>query len=657
MTIQARRFYRARACTSADPRCYNRRRSRDPLCPIRFAPTRSRADATPRRHRIATRRSSSCCSSASTTTSPPHYEHAINVWTRALFLDRSHARARAYIERARSALAERQRESEELLQNGVAAFQPRRRRRGAPAAAGGDRRRRAVRRGARRARSAEPPRDRAAAGRRRARSDRARRDEAPRAARRASAVDRRPGRVPACSASRSWRWRVCRGVARPARLALARRLVAERGARGPPRRRRSHAGRARIAAAAAAPRRDGARPRARRSPPAVTCATRWRRSNRFGRPTRRRPTPIGCAPTSSGSCSRLTAVPARRRADGETGGPAGSMKCPEVRLSRLRTRRPLPQLRLRLLAERSPASTPDLSLRSDPRTIESARRSLAGRRGDGRAAVGLAPDRTRRPDLDRVDRRSRRAAGTPRAVGTAPRESCRSSARRSPTTSRSSRRRRRRASRWRCAARRPKSPRVRSRAAAARADRSISRSMLTSAPPVAPRAAGALVGARDGAATERRGRRERRGDAGVGARLLAVVIDLRDPRARSTSSSSTSRCRSAASTIEDLGILPKGPLIAFLLVQNGGYLVAFTAGGQTLGKMAAGIRVVPRRLGRPARSRPRVPAHADVGRARRAGRSRLPDRALQPRSPRPPRSLRRHARRPRVGVSRLGRGS
>ncbi len=57
-----------------------------------------------------------------TTTSPHEHEQAINVWTRALFLDRSHARARAYIERARSALAERQRESEELLQNGVAAF-------------------------------------------------------------------------------------------------------------------------------------------------------------------------------------------------------------------------------------------------------------------------------------------------------------------------------------------------------------------------------------------------------------------------------------------------------------------------------------------------------------------------------------------------------
>ena len=51
------------------------------------------------------------------------YQQAINVWTRALFLDRSHARARAYIERARGALAERQRESEELLQSGVQAFE------------------------------------------------------------------------------------------------------------------------------------------------------------------------------------------------------------------------------------------------------------------------------------------------------------------------------------------------------------------------------------------------------------------------------------------------------------------------------------------------------------------------------------------------------
>ena len=51
------------------------------------------------------------------------YAQAIDVWTRALFLDRTHARARAYIERARSAMAEQQRESEELLHNGIAAFE------------------------------------------------------------------------------------------------------------------------------------------------------------------------------------------------------------------------------------------------------------------------------------------------------------------------------------------------------------------------------------------------------------------------------------------------------------------------------------------------------------------------------------------------------
>jgi len=50
------------------------------------------------------------------------HELAISVWTRVLFLDRSHARARAYIERARCAIAERHREGEELLQTGAAAF-------------------------------------------------------------------------------------------------------------------------------------------------------------------------------------------------------------------------------------------------------------------------------------------------------------------------------------------------------------------------------------------------------------------------------------------------------------------------------------------------------------------------------------------------------
>ena len=50
------------------------------------------------------------------------YERAISVWTRVVFLERHHDRARAYIERARTAQAERQRESEELLHVGVSAY-------------------------------------------------------------------------------------------------------------------------------------------------------------------------------------------------------------------------------------------------------------------------------------------------------------------------------------------------------------------------------------------------------------------------------------------------------------------------------------------------------------------------------------------------------
>jgi tetratricopeptide (TPR) repeat protein len=44
------------------------------------------------------------------------FEDAIHLWTRVLFLDRHQASARAYIERARGALAERQRRADESLQ-------------------------------------------------------------------------------------------------------------------------------------------------------------------------------------------------------------------------------------------------------------------------------------------------------------------------------------------------------------------------------------------------------------------------------------------------------------------------------------------------------------------------------------------------------------
>lgn len=51
------------------------------------------------------------------------YEQAIDVWTRVAFLDRRNSRAKAYIDRARGLVAERQREVEALVQEGVAAYQ------------------------------------------------------------------------------------------------------------------------------------------------------------------------------------------------------------------------------------------------------------------------------------------------------------------------------------------------------------------------------------------------------------------------------------------------------------------------------------------------------------------------------------------------------
>src|ERR1043165_4229799 len=48
------------------------------------------------------------------------YDDAIHLWTRVLFLDRAHPRARAYIDRARTALGERQRRADEMIEAGGA---------------------------------------------------------------------------------------------------------------------------------------------------------------------------------------------------------------------------------------------------------------------------------------------------------------------------------------------------------------------------------------------------------------------------------------------------------------------------------------------------------------------------------------------------------
>jgi uncharacterized RDD family membrane protein YckC len=81
-------------------------------------------------------------------------------------------------------------------------------------------------------------------------------------------------------------------------------------------------------------------------------------------------------------------------------------------------------------------------------------------------------------------------------------------------------------------------------------------------------------------------------DAGVGARFLAVVIDLLILMVIDAVVVYFTM-KICGVDVKDIDVLPKAPLLAFLFAQNCGYLVAFTAGGQTLGKMAVGIRVVP----------------------------------------------------------------
>jgi uncharacterized RDD family membrane protein YckC len=93
-------------------------------------------------------------------------------------------------------------------------------------------------------------------------------------------------------------------------------------------------------------------------------------------------------------------------------------------------------------------------------------------------------------------------------------------------------------------------------------------------------------------------------DASVAARLAAVVTDLLILAGVDVIVIYFT-LRICGIGVDDLAVLPLAPLVAFLLVQNGGYLVAFTASGQTLGKMMAGIRVVS--------AEPRSPL--DLGRA------------------------------------------
>jgi uncharacterized RDD family membrane protein YckC len=91
---------------------------------------------------------------------------------------------------------------------------------------------------------------------------------------------------------------------------------------------------------------------------------------------------------------------------------------------------------------------------------------------------------------------------------------------------------------------------------------------------------------------------DRAEDARLGARFVAAAIDLLILSAIDIAVIYFTM-QICGITVWDLDIVPKGPLLAFLLAQNGGYLVVFTAGGQTLGKMATGIKVVTAHSGSP----------------------------------------------------------
>jgi uncharacterized RDD family membrane protein YckC len=79
--------------------------------------------------------------------------------------------------------------------------------------------------------------------------------------------------------------------------------------------------------------------------------------------------------------------------------------------------------------------------------------------------------------------------------------------------------------------------------------------------------------------------------AGHGVRLAAGIVDLLLLMAIDALVVSLT-LQICGLTMEELGVLPVVPLFAFLILQNGGYVAAFTAGGQTIGKMAFGLRVV-----------------------------------------------------------------
>jgi uncharacterized RDD family membrane protein YckC len=79
--------------------------------------------------------------------------------------------------------------------------------------------------------------------------------------------------------------------------------------------------------------------------------------------------------------------------------------------------------------------------------------------------------------------------------------------------------------------------------------------------------------------------------AAVSARVLAALIDVVVLTAIDVAVVYFTM-QIVGVTFGEFAIVPKIPLIAFLIAQNISYFVLFTAGGQTMGQMALGIKVI-----------------------------------------------------------------
>ena len=542
------------------------------------------------------------------------YEQAINVWTRALFFDRSHARARAYIERARSALAERQRESEELLQTGLAAFK------------------RGDTDEARRLLEA-------------AISQGAPRDEALAALDRLTRLEQRPtlplpargrpdGPDPAAPPARGRRWRSGTAV-----WAVSFGLIAATGAllviAGPAPLAVWRRAFPLVPAAAGSPLpAERVLPIPRRSETSLARARTLAASGHLhdalvvlelGAADR---SPEGRSRPAAGGHPATASQPGRhRRGRIPAGGrQLPAMKCPKcgyLGFERVeRCRNCGYDFSLAEVAE--VLDDPELPLRDEV--------TQSGRLDDLSLidAAAHEPRASVTADLNRAPALPLPSAELP-LFGGAPADD-------TPLITSPS------APRPPLAVRRatPEVPRVRPPAA-----RSPMLDLATADIDQAEVAMRPSIRARTEAWPVRPAEAE---PAGLAARLVAAALDLVILAAVDVLVVYFTM-QICGLGLEDWAILPKAPLLAFLVVQNAGYLVVFTAGGQTLGKMALGIKVVAADEEAPLGIGPSIVRTAGVGGAGRARRPGIPHGGLQPRSPRAARPFRRNAS--RAGHARL----